>query len=108
MGDRALIQLTNGNETSPVLYLHWGRPAAMDIIEEAERVLYGECKNAYGIGSAFAYLVKAALNNDQEFRHMRIFNMTEKMSRGNDQCSIGEKFLVDISDKDDWSVFDFI
>ena len=41
MGDRALIQLTNGTEVSPVLYLHWAGEQVADILRRTQKRMAG-------------------------------------------------------------------
>lgn len=41
MGDRVLIQLRQGSEVSPVLYVHWGGKEAFYLIRKTERRMKG-------------------------------------------------------------------
>lgn len=59
MGDRALIQMVNGDEASPVLYLHWMGSEVGKIIEQAQTIMEGR---AGDVSYAFARLVAAACN----------------------------------------------
>lgn len=47
MGDRATIQVVGSYESSPVIYLHWAGPRAMDIIRKAAPIMRrGDCMYA--------------------------------------------------------------
>lgn len=51
MGDRATIQLVNGDEFSPIIYLHWAGSRAFDLIQQAAPIM-----RAGDISYAFARL----------------------------------------------------
>jgi hypothetical protein len=105
MGDRALIQLTNGksgdDETnSPVLYLHWGGSTVGELLRKAQELMRTRPND---VDYAFARLVGIAHMDDPDNNTgIGVFNnggaLTADDSHGDAGC-----FLVDVSEPD-WTV----
>jgi len=102
MGDRALIQLTDGKNMSPVLYLQWHGSEALEIIQETGVFMEGQGGN---IEYAFARLVQVACGRDPASNTgIGVYNetamLTENYLRRDHGC-----FVVDISNPAGWAVF---
>jgi hypothetical protein len=97
MGDRALIQVFSsdnyGDTLSPVLYLHWGGPAAPDIIEATFRQMKDRPDD---VEYFFARLVENACATDPGGdMSIGVYNQTELLTKTDSQGDAGV-FLVNV------------
>ena len=100
MGERALIQLTDGTDVSPVLYLHWGGRQVADILRRTQRRMR---TRGADLEYTFARLVQEAIGDDDGCLSFGVWNLTTPLtadySHGDAGC-----FLVDISVCTSWAV----
>lgn len=93
MGNRALLQLRNKNEVSPLLYLHWGGSEVGEIIRRTKsRIAHRHDDVIY----AFARPVQEAINGMDGDSGFGVWNqdevLTEADSHGDAGC-----FVIDLS-----------
>ncbi|MGY5921371.1 hypothetical protein ACS9ZL_08495 [Stenotrophomonas africana] len=96
MGDRALIQLKNENEVSPVLYLHWGGSDVKRIIESAKERMKGRHDD---LSYAFARLVQIATGDDGSNTGFGVWNHADVLHASDSHGDAG-CFVVNISSPD--------
>ena len=99
MGDRALIQLTNGTEVSPVLYLHWAGEQVADILRRTQKRMAGRGPD---LSYTFARLVQEAIGDDDGCLSFGVWNRTTPLEPSDSHGDAG-CFLVNIL-QPAWSV----
>lgn len=100
MGDRALIQLTNGRVCSPVLYLHWGGSDVAAILQRTQEQMRTRVDD---VDYAFARLVQQATADDPDgSTGIGVWNAAEPLKADASQGDAG-CFLVNIS-YPEWTV----
>lgn len=102
MGDRAIIQMKNGDEFSPVLYLHWsGSDVKRIICDTKDRMKDRHDDMSY----AFARLVQIAIGASTGAIGYGVWNqvtsITKEDSHGDAGC-----FLIDVSNPE-WPIETF-
>lgn len=102
MGDRAIIQMKNGDAVSPALYTHWSGSDVKSIIEATKEQMKSRHDD---MDYAFARLVQNAVAVDKGSTGFGVFNqaevITQKDSHGDAGC-----FLIDVS-RPEWPVSTF-
>lgn len=98
MGDRALVQMTSGNDVSPVLYLHWKGSDVLDILKRTREQMKGR---AGDVSYAFARLVQQATMDDHGNLSIGVWNATEKLKAADSHGDAG-CFVVDVTEE--WNV----
>jgi len=106
MGDRALVQFKNKDESSPVLYTHWYGDTVLEIIQDTYDEMVKERRKPNDIEKAFMhFLANMMARGDKDcsclFNQHRL--LTEDDSHGDAGC-----LVVDVSESDDknpWKIY---
>lgn len=101
MGDRALIQLKEGDKYSPVLYTHWSGYRVGPILEDTRKRMESR---GVDLAYAFARLVQITIGNDQDNTGYGVWNHDGPLT---DSHGDAGAFIVDITDPKQWKVQQF-
>lgn len=92
MGDRALIQMTDGVDYSPTLYMHWDGPNVAGILERTQRRMRDRPND---LAYAFARLVQEAIGNAEGNLSFGVSNCVNPVSP-EASCGDAGVFLVNV------------
>ena len=97
MGDRALVQFTDGDEVSPVIYLHWSGSEVAGYLKELAELMRGREGD---VNYAAARFVGICHNHIEGNLSLGMWNQVEKLTADDSHGDAG-CFVVNV---DTWNI----